>query len=52
MNGLFVGLFFLGGSIGSALASPAWALGGWTLVCALGALFAFIALVIGRWTRA
>jgi predicted MFS family arabinose efflux permease len=52
MNGLFVGLFFLGGSIGSALASPAWALGGWTLVCALGALFAFMALFVGRWTRA
>ncbi|ANN77497.1 MFS transporter [Bordetella flabilis] len=52
LNGLFVGLFFLGGSLGSALSSPAWAVGGWPLVCALVALFAFIALVVGRWTKA
>lgn len=47
INGLFVGLFFLGGSIGSALAGFAWVYGGWGLVCAIGALFSAGALAVG-----
>ena len=39
LNGLFVGIFFLGGSLGSAAAGYAWAQGGWPLVCAVGAGF-------------
>jgi MFS family permease len=36
LNGLYTGLFFVGGSVGSALAGIAWVEGGWTLVCAFG----------------
>jgi predicted MFS family arabinose efflux permease len=45
INGLFVGLFFLGGAIGSALTGAAWTWGGWPAVCAIGAGFAAVALV-------
>lgn len=45
INGIFVGVFFLGGAAGSALAGAAWALGGWNAVCAAGALFALSALM-------
>jgi predicted MFS family arabinose efflux permease len=45
MNGLFVGLFFVGGAIGSAVAGPAWAAGGWPLTCAAGAAFGIAALM-------
>jgi predicted MFS family arabinose efflux permease len=45
MNGLFVGLFFLGGALGSAVAGPAWAAGGWPLTCAAGAVFGVAALI-------
>jgi predicted MFS family arabinose efflux permease len=44
LNGLFVGLFFLGGAVGSALAGAAWTTGGWSLVCWIGAGFAGVAL--------
>lgn len=37
INGLFVGLFFLGGAVGSSLAGVAWSWGGWTAVCLVGA---------------
>ena len=33
LNGLFVGLFFLGGAAGAAAAGIAWAWGGWIVVC-------------------
>jgi predicted MFS family arabinose efflux permease len=44
INGLFVGIFFLGGALGSALAGIAWAAGGWPAVCATGAVFGLVAL--------
>ncbi|TXH79579.1 MAG: MFS transporter [Rhizobium sp.] len=45
LNGLFVGIFFLGGALGSALAGTAWSLGGWIAVCAAAAGFGVIALI-------
>ena len=45
-NGLFVGIFFLGGAAGSALAGPMFALAGWTGVCVTGALFGVAALIV------
>ena len=44
LNGLFMALFFVGGAIGSALASLAYAVGGWPATCAAGAGFAIFAL--------
>lgn len=35
---------FAGGAVGSAAAATAWSLGGWTAVCATGAVFAALAL--------
>ena len=46
MNGLFTGIFFLGGAAGSLLAGAAWAWKGWTAVCAVGAGFALAALAM------
>jgi predicted MFS family arabinose efflux permease len=46
LNGLFVGLFFLGGALGSALASVTWSAGGWPVTCAAGAAFGIAALVV------
>lgn len=46
LNGLFVGLFFLGGSLGSAVAGVAWARGGWPAICLSGAGFALVALIV------
>ncbi|MGL4963577.1 MAG: MFS transporter [Inquilinus sp.] len=51
LNGLFVGLFFLGGAVGSAAAGAAWAIGGWPLICLIGAGFGAVALVAGRLDR-
>jgi predicted MFS family arabinose efflux permease len=45
MNGLFVGLFFVGGALGSAAAGVAWASGGWPMTCAAGAAFGIAALI-------
>jgi predicted MFS family arabinose efflux permease len=39
LNGLFVGLFFIGGAVGAAAAAFAWTFGGWTAVCAVAAFF-------------
>ncbi|MBZ9869079.1 MFS transporter [Mesorhizobium sp. CA15] len=50
INGLFVGIFFIGGAIGSLLAGIAWTWGGWNAVCAVGALFGVVALVVD-WTE-
>ncbi|MDE1993134.1 MAG: MFS transporter [Rhizobiaceae bacterium] len=50
INGLFVGIFFLGGALGSALAGTAWNWGGWTAVCAAAAAFGVVALVTGLMT--
>jgi predicted MFS family arabinose efflux permease len=46
INGVFVGIFFIGGAIGSSLSSLAWEHGGWNAVCAMGAVFALAALSI------
>lgn len=45
LNGIFVGLFFVGGAVGSALAGLLMAHGGWPAVCAVAALFGLTALV-------
>ncbi|MFK0162914.1 MFS transporter [Rhizobium sp. NPDC090279] len=47
INGLFVGIFFLGGALGSALAGTVWDFGGWVAVCAAAAGFGVIALITG-----
>jgi predicted MFS family arabinose efflux permease len=47
MNGLFVGLFFVGGALGSAVAGLAWAAGGWPVTCTAGAAFGVAALIAG-----
>ncbi|NLS18166.1 MFS transporter [Rhizobium sp. P40RR-XXII] len=52
INGLFVGIFFLGGALGSALAGTAWDFGGWIAVCAAAAGFGLIALIAGLAARA
>jgi len=44
LNGLYTGLFFIGGAGGSALAGIAWVEGGWTLVCLIGLGFGVAAL--------
>jgi len=46
LNGLFVGIFFIGGAIGSLLAGIAWTWSGWTCVCAIGAALGFPALLV------
>lgn len=47
LNGLFVGLFFVGGALGAALAGSAWAWGGWSAVCGVGFVFAGAAAAFG-----
>jgi predicted MFS family arabinose efflux permease len=46
LNGLFVGVFFVGGALGAALAGAAWAWAGWTGVCLVGFAFTGIAFVL------
>jgi predicted MFS family arabinose efflux permease len=48
LNTLFVTMMFVGGSIGSALATLAWRIGGWTGVCICGALAAALAVIRAR----
>lgn len=47
LNGLFVGIFFVGGALGASLAGVAWASAGWSGVCAVGLAFAAAALALG-----
>ncbi|TWB96995.1 putative MFS family arabinose efflux permease [Bradyrhizobium macuxiense] len=47
LNGLYTGLFFLGGAAGSALAGVAWTHDGWAAVCALCVGFGLAALALG-----
>jgi predicted MFS family arabinose efflux permease len=47
INGLYTGVFFIGGAIGSAVAGVAWAHAGWLGVCAVGALAGLAALAQG-----
>ncbi|MCA8109205.1 MFS transporter [Burkholderia sp. BCCIQ04A] len=51
VNGLFVGLFFIGGALGAALAGSAWAWGGWSAVCGVGFAFAGAAAGFGLVAR-
>jgi predicted MFS family arabinose efflux permease len=51
INGLFVALFFIGGGVGSATASLAWSLGGWTAVCVVAASFGVLGLITDLLTR-
>ncbi|HLJ70088.1 MAG TPA: MFS transporter [Roseiarcus sp.] len=46
LNGLFVGLFFLGGALGSAVVGAAWTQGGWTMICCVGGGFGLLALIV------
>ncbi|MGE8131839.1 MFS transporter [Methylobacterium sp. NPDC080182] len=46
INGLFTGLFFIGGAAGSALSGVAWSMWGWEGVCASGLTFGISAIVI------
>lgn len=48
LNGLFVGIFFLGGALGSALAGLCWAWGGWPGSCGVAGVFGLLALLVGR----
>jgi len=46
INGLFTGIFLLGGSFGALCAGPAWAWGAWPAVCWVGLAFAVAAAVM------
>ncbi|MFC5582112.1 MFS transporter [Rhodanobacter terrae] len=46
INGLYTGVFFIGGAIGSAVAGLAWAKAGWIGVCAVGTLGGLTALAL------
>jgi len=46
INGLFTGMFFIGGAVGAALAGPAWAYGGWNGLCCAAFIPAFLALLL------
>jgi predicted MFS family arabinose efflux permease len=52
LNGLYTGLFFVGGAVGSALAGIAWVAAGWTLVCVVGLGFGTAALAFASVQRA
>ena len=45
LNGLFLAMFFLGGAFGSFAAGIAYAHGGWTAACIVGACFPLLALL-------
>jgi predicted MFS family arabinose efflux permease len=46
LNTIFMGAMFFGGAAGSALATEAWTLGGWSAVSAVGAALAAIATIL------
>lgn len=46
INGLYTGVFFIGGAAGSAVAGVAWAWVGWIGVCAVGTLGGLAALAL------
>ena len=46
INAVYMTLYFIGGSVGSFVASHAWTAGGWTAVTAAGAGFALAALLL------
>ncbi|AIP35180.1 major Facilitator Superfamily protein [Paraburkholderia xenovorans LB400] len=43
LNGLFVGVFFVGGALGAMFSGAAWSLAGWSGVCAVGFVFTSVA---------
>jgi hypothetical protein len=45
LNGLFVGLFFIGGAVGAAAAAFAWTFAGWTAVCVVAGFFGLVAVI-------
>jgi predicted MFS family arabinose efflux permease len=47
LNGLFVGVFFIGGAAGASAAGAAWAWMGWSGVCVVGLVFAGAAFLLG-----
>ena len=47
LNGLFVGIFFVGGAAGASAAGAAWAAAGWSGVCVVGLIFAGAAFLLG-----
>lgn len=51
LNGLFVGVFFVGGALGSACSGWAWAHGGWACVCAVQLAFSLSAVALAARTR-
>jgi predicted MFS family arabinose efflux permease len=54
LNGLFVGMFFVGGALGAALSGAGWAFAQWPGVCAVGVAFAgtaFLYGIVGRANR-
>jgi hypothetical protein len=46
-----IGLFFIGGAVGSALAGLTWAYGGWLAVCAAAGAFALPLLAVDLCTN-
>ncbi len=48
INGLYTGVFFIGGATGSAVAGVAWAHAGWIGVCAVGVVGGLAALALDR----
>ncbi|HTH62699.1 MAG TPA: MFS transporter [Paraburkholderia sp.] len=48
LNGLFVGVFFIGGALGTVLSGAMWAWAGWDGVCAVGFGFTGLAFVLRR----
>lgn len=51
LNGLFVGVFFIGGGAGAVAAGSAWAAAGWTGVCAVGLALCALAFAVDALTR-
>jgi predicted MFS family arabinose efflux permease len=45
INGIFVGIFFLGGAIGSTAAGILWATGGWVAICLGGAVCSLLSFI-------
>jgi predicted MFS family arabinose efflux permease len=46
LNGLYIAMFFVGGAAGSAIASFAYAFGGWQRVSSIGIVFPLVGLTI------
>jgi predicted MFS family arabinose efflux permease len=51
LNGLFVGVFFIGGGVGAVAAGSAWATAGWTGVCAVGLALCGLAFAVDAMAR-